>query len=214
MAHDAATSQPELMKHQWNEMAKRNAFFSITSWPEFEDADRLDQQLFWENGRIHADNLLNRIGLRKTQDLEMVEIGCGMGRMTQRFAQRFRRVYALDISGEMIERAKEFWGHLDNVTFLENSGVDLRPLEIGSRRDPLSRPGRRPSRRHVPLPGSDRAPSPRLRGRLLGREKARPPGGPDPPDRGRRGMVPPGFSLVGERAGSDRPRPVRLVGGG
>ncbi len=113
-------------------MARENAFFSITSWPEFEDVNRADRQLFWENGRIHADNLLQRARLGDTRDLDMVEIGCGLGRMTQRFAERFRRVYALDISAEMIEQAKGFWGRLENVSFLENSGVDLQPLEDGS----------------------------------------------------------------------------------
>lgn len=121
-------SQP-LMKRQWQEMALRNPFFSITSWPEFEDENALDRDFFWQIGAIHARNLLAKVPLGDTRDLTMVEIGCGMGRMTHYFASRFSKVRALDISAAMIERARQFWGGLSNVEFLEVSGVDLSPIE-------------------------------------------------------------------------------------
>lgn len=122
----------ELMKKQWDEMAQCNAFFGITSWPEFEHLDGIDQKRFWETGRIHVRNLLGRMDLGDTRQLTMLEIGCGMGRMTHCFAERFARVVALDISPEMIARAKNFWSHLSNVSFLEGNGADLSQIDDAS----------------------------------------------------------------------------------
>jgi ubiquinone/menaquinone biosynthesis C-methylase UbiE len=118
----------EIMKRQWNEMAGKNPFFGITSWPEFEKIDSIDLKRFWEIGRIHTDNLMAKVGLHNTHHLRMIEIGCGIGRMTHRFSELFKEVYAMDISQEMIEKARQHWAHLENVHFIEGSGEDLHPM--------------------------------------------------------------------------------------
>lgn len=118
----------QLMKQQWQQMALQNPFFGITSWAEFENPERVDLDYFWDIGATHARNLLARVPLGDTSQLSMVEIGCGMGRMTHFFATRFSRVWALDISGEMIRRAGEYWAELGNVSFVEGSGDDLQPI--------------------------------------------------------------------------------------
>ena len=114
-----------MMKQQWNKMALVNPFFGITSWPEFENPEQVDLDFFWKTGAVHACNLLAKVPQGDTHGLSMLEIGCGMGRMTHYFAQRFARVMALDISPEMVERARQYWSGLDNVEFLEGNGVDL-----------------------------------------------------------------------------------------
>ena len=58
----------------------------------------------------------------------MVEIGCGVGRVTHTFSQVFERITAFDISKEMISQAKELNADLANVHFQEGSGASLRPL--------------------------------------------------------------------------------------
>lgn len=118
----------QLMQEQWNTMARRNPFFSITSWPEFEDQQQLDLDLFWKIGEQHAANLLDYLRLQHSAHLDMLEIGCGLGRMTHHFAKRFRKVYALDISAVMIEQAQRYWQALDNVTFITSNGADLQPV--------------------------------------------------------------------------------------
>lgn len=117
-----------MMKQQWQQMAETNPFFGITSWPEFEDPTHLDLEFFWDIGRTHARNLLQKVPLRRSEQLSMVEIGCGVGRMTHYFAEHFARVTAMDISGEMVSRAQRYWRHLDNVRFIEGSGADLMPV--------------------------------------------------------------------------------------
>jgi SAM-dependent methyltransferase len=49
-------------------------------------------------------------------DLDALEIGCGVGRMTRMMARIFRSVTAVDVSTEMVERAKTHLKGLDNVT--------------------------------------------------------------------------------------------------
>lgn len=118
----------QLMQEEWNAMASRNPFFSITSWPDFEDQQRLDLNFFWKIGALHGENLLDYLQLCGTENMDMLEIGCGLGRMTHHFATRFRKVYALDISEVMIEQAKLYWKDLENVEFFTNSGADLQPI--------------------------------------------------------------------------------------
>lgn len=58
----------------------------------------------------------------------MLEIGCGLGRMTQRFAEHFGEVSALDVSSEMLSKAETFWNHLPNVKWILGSGADLSAI--------------------------------------------------------------------------------------
>jgi len=60
-------------------------------------------------------------------DKRMLEVGCGVGRMTFALAKRFGTVEAIDISGEMIKRAKELQTRLGigNVRFRVGDGKDL-----------------------------------------------------------------------------------------
>jgi ubiquinone/menaquinone biosynthesis C-methylase UbiE len=55
----------------------------------------------------------------------MVEIGCGLGRMTHRFAEHFGRVYSVDVSPEMLKRAGSQWASLANVEFILGHGNDF-----------------------------------------------------------------------------------------
>lgn len=120
------------MRTQWNEIATRNAFYGVVSWPEFETLDQVDQEKFWTTGRESVDRFLDRLSLGDTRTQVMVEIGCGLGRMTHRFAERFGRVYAVDVSPEMIKRASAQWAGLPNVTFILGSGNDLPGIADGS----------------------------------------------------------------------------------
>ncbi len=115
----------KIMREQWDEIATRNAFYGVVSWPEFETLGQVDQEKFWTTGRESVDRFLGRLSLVDTSTQVMVEIGCGLGRMTHRFAERFGRVYAVDVSPEMIRRASARWAHLKNVTFILGSGNDL-----------------------------------------------------------------------------------------
>jgi SAM-dependent methyltransferase len=113
------------VRDQWDEIARRNAFYGVASWPEFEAFDAVDRDKFWNSGRHEVDVFLSRLNLPDTRLWAMVEIGCGLGRMTHRFAERFAHVYSVDISPEMLTRAKKQWAGLTNVDFILGHGNDL-----------------------------------------------------------------------------------------
>jgi SAM-dependent methyltransferase len=55
----------------------------------------------------------------------MLEIGCGIGRMTKYFAGRVRHVTGLDVSEEMIRQARENLHACPNVRLDVGTGIDL-----------------------------------------------------------------------------------------
>ena len=61
--------------------------------------------------------------------MRMLEIGCGIGRMTRPLAEVFGEVHAVDVSAEMIRQARENLRDLPNVRLFETSGEDLAPFD-------------------------------------------------------------------------------------
>jgi ubiquinone/menaquinone biosynthesis C-methylase UbiE len=117
-----------LMKQQWDEIARENPFYGVLSLNEYEVASAVDVEKFWESGRKDVDNFLALLDLGDTRDLSMLEIGCGLGRMTHHFEQRFRKVYALDVSPTMLERARGYWGKSQSIEWILGNGEDLHQL--------------------------------------------------------------------------------------
>jgi ubiquinone/menaquinone biosynthesis C-methylase UbiE len=120
------------MRREWDGIARENAYYGIASWDEFADPSRVNEDRFWRSGAVLADNLIEHLGLGETGELVAVEIGCGNGRVTHRLAERFREVWAFDISPEMIARAKARWQALTNVRFTVGNGADLEPVPAAS----------------------------------------------------------------------------------
>jgi SAM-dependent methyltransferase len=69
---------------------------------------------------------------RAVRDCRVVEIGCGIGRMTEWLAREFGHVDALDVSPRMLAGARERLAQFSNVAFHEGSGCDLQPVPDGS----------------------------------------------------------------------------------
>jgi ubiquinone/menaquinone biosynthesis C-methylase UbiE len=112
-------------------MARLNARYSIISTPEFEAGDASSLEAFWASGREELDRILAMLALGDTSTRTAVEIGCGIGRMTHALAGRFGRVVALDVSPEMIRRARDLGAGLANVQFMVGSGSDLSGVPDG-----------------------------------------------------------------------------------
>ena len=62
----------------------------------------------------------------------MVELGCGIGRLTRVIAARSARVVAVDVSPEMLAVARAENPELDNVRWLLGDGATLREVPTGS----------------------------------------------------------------------------------
>jgi ubiquinone/menaquinone biosynthesis C-methylase UbiE len=100
----------------------------VLSLDEYENPAKLDVEAFWASARKDVDAFLAALGLGETRDWTMLEIGCGLGRMTHHFAQYFRKVYALDVSPTMLERARCYWGHVPTIEWVLGNGEDLHQL--------------------------------------------------------------------------------------
>src|ERR1700675_4969956 len=70
---------------------------------------------------------------RDPKTMRVLEIGCGAGRLTRALANLFGEVHAVDVSGEMIARAREALADKPNAHVYQNNGCDLAvvpPIEF------------------------------------------------------------------------------------
>ncbi|MEP6901088.1 MAG: class I SAM-dependent methyltransferase [Actinomycetota bacterium] len=118
----------KIMKQEWDSIADENAFYGVLSRDEFENPDEIDIDKFWETGKNDVNTILEIVRPENSKSLKMLEIGCGLGRMTHHFAECFGEVYALDVSSEMLSKAENYWKHLPNVNWVLGNGEDLSTI--------------------------------------------------------------------------------------
>jgi SAM-dependent methyltransferase len=109
----------------WDARARENAAYYIDNALDYTE---VDMARFWERGREVVDFVSERLGVAPAPSDEVVEIGCGIGRVTRVLAERSRRVWAFDVSAEMLRRAREQLGHIGNIEWVHGDGATLRPL--------------------------------------------------------------------------------------
>ena len=111
------------MRRDWDDRAQCNAFHYIASWQK-----QWSAQAFLSSGLDDYLNLvepvLRRSGIPTTGD-SMAELGCGAGRMTSQFALHYRRVIAVDLSEQMLVRARQLHNGRRNILWLRVAGDDL-----------------------------------------------------------------------------------------
>jgi ubiquinone/menaquinone biosynthesis C-methylase UbiE len=110
------------MRDFWDQKARENAMYYISSYRAY---DQQDPAEFWKWGGILAEKFLTESGLQFTGQESMLEIGCGVGRMTKYFAGRFRHVTGLDVSEEMIRQGRDNLATCSNVRLDVGNGIDL-----------------------------------------------------------------------------------------
>ena len=119
-------NKAEAMRRDWDDRARKNAFHYIASWRKEWDLDSFLASGEEDYLRL-VDPVLKRCGIPTTGKV-MAELGCGAGRMTPSFARRYDSVLALDLSAEMLRRAREIHSQTNNVLWLRLSGTDLAGL--------------------------------------------------------------------------------------
>lgn len=113
----------------WDRRAAEDAFFFVDDRLEY---GAPDLERFWAEGERAVDDLLGRLGVELGPEDEVVEVGCGVGRLTRTIAARARHVRALDVSPRMLELAREHNPGLANVKWVEGDGVSLAPVPDAS----------------------------------------------------------------------------------
>ena len=113
----------ESMRRDWDARATKDAFYYIATWRKDWDVSG-----FFKSGEDDYQRLvapvLDRFGFAP-QGKRALELGCGAGRMTSAFVSQFAHVTAVDISAEMLERAKQLLPDVKNVVWKHSNGKDL-----------------------------------------------------------------------------------------
>jgi SAM-dependent methyltransferase len=117
------------MEAFWNERAREDAFFFVDSRLEY---GHPDVARFFADGEADLAEVLRLTGGRIGPGDTVVDVGCGLGRLTRALAGRARAVVALDVSGEMLERARELNPELENVRWVKGDGTSLAGIDDAS----------------------------------------------------------------------------------
>jgi SAM-dependent methyltransferase len=120
----------ESMRRDWDERARKDAYFYIATWRKDWNATS-----FFESGEEDYRRLVSPVLERfqvPTPGKTMLELGCGAGRMTRTFAEKFSKVIGFDVSREMLDRARLLNEGVENITWVQGNGVDLSNITSGS----------------------------------------------------------------------------------
>jgi len=117
------------MRSYWDARAREDAFFFVDNRLEYRHPDL---ERFWAGGERDLDELLRTLGETIDPEDEVVEIGCGVGRLTRVISRRAASVRALDVSPRMLELARRHNESLANVAWLEGDGSTLAGVESAS----------------------------------------------------------------------------------
>lgn len=118
---------PEI-KQNWDKWATENAYYYAN--PDTKSGKLVDEFEVRQTGQedVHDHVLSDPLLVELLGDLKsktVLEIGSGVGRMTEYLAQNFGVMYGVDISPVMLEVARRRLLDFPNVTLLENAGQEL-----------------------------------------------------------------------------------------
>src|SRR3954468_14973431 len=117
------------MERFWDARAREDALFFVDSRMAYSAPD---EEQFWRGGEEALERLLDLCGGEIPPGSTVVDIGCGVGRLTRPLARAARQVKAIDVSSEMLAEAQRLNGGLENVEWLHGDGESLQPIADAS----------------------------------------------------------------------------------
>lgn len=113
-------------KNDWEEFAEIDSKWSILTNPEMR-YDRWSEKEFFDTGVNEIKNILKLI---KTSHLnirfgQVLDFGCGIGRVANALSRYFQKVYGVDISEKMIAQAKAKFKENPKIIFKQNEKNNL-----------------------------------------------------------------------------------------
>ena len=110
------------MRQFWDERAKENALFFVDNRVAYGDPD---VEKFWSEGETNLRDAMAEMEVSVEPSDVLLDIGCGVGRLTRPLAAQAERVIAIDVSEEMLSRARELNPELGNVEWMLGDGTSL-----------------------------------------------------------------------------------------
>ena len=118
------------MRAFWDARAKENAEYFVDNTLNYRSPNR---DRFWARGPRLLREVLGKLDAPAIEPHhDVVEIGCGVGRITRPLSELARSVHALDVSPEMLARAREANPGLANVEWILGDGASLRGIADAS----------------------------------------------------------------------------------
>jgi SAM-dependent methyltransferase len=117
--------QLQKMRADWDQRARENARHFVDT----ANADWTDEEFFASGEKTLAEEILTDLGNicqgKAPGEMRVLEIGCGAGRVTRALGRFFGQVHAVDVSGEMVQLAKQALRDQPNAFVYQNNGKDL-----------------------------------------------------------------------------------------
>ncbi len=116
------------VKEIWNNLAHKNArYYANTKTPSGRDVNEFElrETGLADYGKYVAGDTLLAPVLVKSNLSSALEIGCGLGRMTEFFPRHFAKTAAIDISDVMIESAKKRLAETKSIDFKVSDGKTI-----------------------------------------------------------------------------------------
>lgn len=114
-------------RQEWEELAGMDPYWAVLSDDRYK-CGKWDADEFFGIGDEVIRRVLavaERLGYPRHQE-RALDFGCGVGRLTRALAQHFDQCCGVDISSNMVARAREFNQHLPNCEFIVNDAEHLR----------------------------------------------------------------------------------------
>ena len=94
----------EASRKFWDEKARENPYWYVSSAGPYEGRNLAE---FWASGPKIWNDLKSASGYAPKRTDTVVEIGCGVGRLTRAIAPEVGQVFAFDLSAEMLTIARK-----------------------------------------------------------------------------------------------------------
>ena len=118
-------AQLQKMRADWDQRARENARHYVDT----ANADWTDDEFFASGEATLSEEILTDLGNicqgKAPDEMRVLEIGCGAGRVTRALARFFGEVHAVDVSGEMVRLAKQAVKEHPKAFVYQNNGKDL-----------------------------------------------------------------------------------------
>lgn len=113
------------MRRDWDARARENAKHYVATSRENWNSDEFLREGAEQVHELVEKHVAEICNGRAPSDMRVLEIGCGIGRMTMALSRIFGAVDAVDISPEMIAQARIILAGRPNVQLHVNNGADL-----------------------------------------------------------------------------------------
>lgn len=116
----------EKMKRDWNRRAKVDSKYWVAATQE------ADESSYNASAEKDVQAFLEGLGKRVSNEAHVLDLGCGVGRMTAPLAPHFAKVVGVDVADAMINDANRLHADIENLSFLVNDGSSLSDLKDNS----------------------------------------------------------------------------------